>query len=68
MAWINWGSESQEQKDARRRFEEEQALYEQAVRFSQAQAAAAAAGSGGLKKDPTSNNYVENRYVENYFK
>lgn len=66
MAFINWGSESQEQKDARRRFEEQQSLYEQAVRFGQAQAAATASGSGGLK-DPSLNSYVENDYIDNYF-
>lgn len=66
MAWINWGSESQEQKSARLRFEEEQALYEQAVRASRSIAAQSGVG-GSKKKDPTSNLYVEDGYVENYF-
>ena len=45
MSFINWGSESPEQLEIRRRFEE-QALYEQAVRMAQAKANAVA-GSGG---------------------
>lgn len=54
MSFINWGSESQEQRDSRRRFEEEIMLIEQAIRFAQAQqamaqtAAQAAAQSGAI--------------------
>lgn len=45
MSFINWGHESQEQKQLRRRFEEEQAIFEQRAAAMSA-AAAAAAGSG----------------------
>lgn len=34
MSFINWGEESPEQKENRRRFEEDQVLFEQAVRMS----------------------------------
>ena len=34
MSFINWGEESPNQKENRRRFEEEQMLFEQAVRMS----------------------------------
>ena len=46
MSYINWGSESPEQLAIRRQLEQ-QALYEQAVRVSQARAGNAVAGSGG---------------------
>jgi hypothetical protein len=45
MAFINWGSESQEQKEIRRRMEE-QAMFEQAV-YRASLAAMAAVGGGG---------------------
>jgi hypothetical protein len=64
MSWINWGSESQQQLEMRRQFEEQVALYEQAVRIRRAQAQAA--GSGGASYDPTSNSFVEDDYVEDY--
>lgn len=70
MSFINWGSESQEQRDSRRRFEEEIMLIEQVIRFTQssaAQAGAVAGAVGGSKKDASSNNYVENNYIDNYF-
>ena len=46
MEFINWGSESPEQLAIRRRLEEE-ALYEQAVRMSQARAGNAPGAVGG---------------------
>jgi hypothetical protein len=52
MSFINWGEESPEQKQIRRRFEEEQAMFEQAVMMANAanaSAAAAAAAAGGSK-------------------
>lgn len=49
MSFINWGEETPEQRESRRRFEEEQALYEQAARFSIAQAAALAGSGKKLK-------------------
>ena len=52
MSFINWGHESPEQKDIRRRMEDEM-MFEQAA--FQAATAAAAAGAGGRKK-----NYVTN--------
>jgi hypothetical protein len=66
MSYINWGSESQEQREARRRFEEEQILFEQAIRFAQA-SAVQAGGVGSSKKDPSTNLYVEDGYIDNYF-
>lgn len=45
MSFINWGHESPEQKLARKRFEEDQAIFEQRAAAMSA-AAAAAAGSG----------------------
>ena len=66
MSFINWGSESQEQRDSRRRFEEELMLLEQTVRFAQISAAHVGA-VGSSKKDASSNNYVENDYIDNYF-
>lgn len=64
MSWINWGSESQQQLEIRRQFEEQEALYEQAARIRRARAQAA--GSGGSSYDPTSNSFVEDGYVEDY--
>lgn len=47
MSFINWGEETPEQKATRRYFEEQQALFEQAVRMSRTTGAmAGAAGSG----------------------
>jgi hypothetical protein len=48
MSFINWGSESPEQKEIRRRMEE-QMMFEQ-MSYSAAVAAAAAAGSGSLPR------------------
>lgn len=48
MSFINWGEETPEQKALRKKFEDDQALYEQAVRMSRTvgvQMAGAAAGS-----------------------
>ena len=54
MSFINWGNETPEQKEARRKFEEEQMLYEQAVRMSRTvgvqMAGAASAGGSALAK------------------
>jgi len=54
MSFINWGEETPEQKSARQKFEEEQALYEQAVRMSRTvgvqMAGAASAGGSKVKK------------------
>jgi hypothetical protein len=47
MSFINWGHESPEQKLARKRFEEDQAIFEQRAAAISA-AAAAAAGSGKI--------------------
>ena len=47
MSYINWGDESPEQKAARARYEEEQMLFEQAVRFSRTTGAMAGVGTGG---------------------
>jgi hypothetical protein len=53
MSFINWGSESPKQKENRRRFEEEQMLYEQAIRFSRTTGSmAGAAGSGSVADKP----------------
>jgi hypothetical protein len=50
MSFINWGHESPEQKLARKRFEEDQAIFEQRAAAVSAAAAAAAGGGGNLKK------------------
>jgi hypothetical protein len=47
MSFINWGHETPEQKAARKRFEEDQAIFEQMMSAATA-AAAAAAGGGGV--------------------
>ena len=47
MSFINWGDESPEQKELRRRYEEEQMLFEQAVRFARTTGAMAGVGTGG---------------------
>lgn len=47
MSFINWGDEPPEQKAARARYEEEQMLFEQAVRFSRTTGAMAGVGTGG---------------------
>ena len=49
MSFINWGHESPEQKQLRKRFEEEQAIFEQRA-AAVAAAAAASAGSGKTPK------------------
>jgi len=49
MSFINWGHETPEQKEIRRKMEERM-LFEQ-MSYSAAMAAAAAAGSGGLAKN-----------------
>jgi hypothetical protein len=48
MTFINWGSEGQEQLRIRKRFEEEQAIFEQ--RAAAVAAAVSAAGSGGKSR------------------
>jgi hypothetical protein len=74
MSFINWGHESPEQLAIRQRWEAEmQALFEQAARSRSGQSPFG--GAGGSKKpavpvvpvDPTSNGYVEDGYVEDYF-
>jgi hypothetical protein len=66
MSFINWGSESQDQRDLRARAEME-ALYEQAIRLRlRNQGGVGAAGSGG-PVDPSENLYVENGYIDDYF-
>lgn len=72
MSFINWGQETSAQIEARRRAEREwQALVEQAINMRRQQShsttAQAGAVGGGSKGDNTTNNYVENGYVENYF-
>ncbi|CAB4175390.1 hypothetical protein UFOVP972_166 [uncultured Caudovirales phage] len=49
MSFINWGHETPEQKEIRRRMEERM-MFEQ-MSYSAAMAAAAAAGAGGAKKN-----------------
>ena len=49
MSFINWGHETPEQKEIRRRMEERM-MFEQ-ISYSAAMAAAAAAGAGGAKKN-----------------
>ncbi len=66
MSFINWGSESQEQRDSRRRFEEEIMLIEQVIRFTQISAAQAGAAGSSIT-DSSVNNYVDNGYIDNYF-
>ena len=66
MSFINWGSESQEQRDSRRRFEEELMLLEQTVRFVRL-APAQSGAAGGSIVDASVNHYVENGYIDNYF-
>jgi hypothetical protein len=67
MSFINWGNESSDQRLARQRYEEEMALFEQAVRFARTVGSlAGAAGTGGLQ-DSSTNQYVENDYIDNYF-
>ena len=53
MSFINWGDETPEQKAARARYEEEQMLFEQAVRFARATGAMAGVGSGAAPEQPT---------------
>lgn len=66
MLTIKWGEDSQEQRMLRRRLEEE-AILEQAIRFNRAMAAQAAAVGSGRLIDPTTNQYVENGYIADYF-
>lgn len=69
MSFINWGSDSHEQREARARAEME-ALYEQAVRLRlMAQAQGGVGASKGIAGavDPSENQYVENGYIDNYF-
>jgi len=49
MSFINWGGESPEQLRLRKRFEEEQALFEQAVRASSAMASIGGVGGSRLQ-------------------
>ena len=49
MSFINWGHETPEQKEIRRRMEERM-LFEQ-MAYNAGMAAAAAAGSGGIRKN-----------------
>ena len=67
MAFINWGEETPEQLENRRKMDE-QIMFEQAA-FNAATAAAAAAGigSGGLLRDKSKNLYVESDYIDDYF-
>jgi hypothetical protein len=71
MSFINWGHESPEQLEARRRWEAEYAtLFEQAVRASRNQGQSPFGGAGGSKAGVTgltSNGYVENGYIDDYF-
>lgn len=48
MSFINWGEESREQLRIRKRFEEEQALFEQAVRASSTMAGVSGVGGSRL--------------------
>lgn len=67
MSYINWGSESPEQLAIRRQLEQ-QALYEQAVRMSQARNRAGnAPGAVGGGSAPAGNSYVEDGYIDDYF-
>ena len=69
MSFINWGDESSEQKELRRRYEEEQMLFEQAVRFARTTGAMAGVGSGGIKKKDDELNKLGTRsllYVIDY--
>ena len=54
MNFINWGHESPEQLEIRRRLEQEQALYEQAARAARTRATAMA-GSGGPRVSQVEN-------------
>lgn len=75
MSFINWGSETPAQLEARLRAEREwQVLVEQTLNLRRQQSKSTSAtpvgavggGSvGGGSVDPTANQYVENDYVEN---
>jgi hypothetical protein len=67
MSFINWGNESADQREARRRYEEEQALFEQAVRFYRKIGSLSGAAGSRKKIDASANKYVENDYIDNYF-
>ena len=60
MSFINWGEETPEQKAARRYFEEQQALFEQAVRFSRTTGAMAGVGTGGGSTIPATFTFKSN--------
>jgi hypothetical protein len=66
VSFINWGSESPEQRDSRHRFEEELMLLEQTVRFIRLTSAQSGAAGGSIV-DASANQYVENGYIDNYF-
>lgn len=67
MSFINWGEDTPDRRADRRRFEEEQMLYEQAIRIKQSsqspKVATPVVGANGLLLE---NNYVIN-YVDDYF-
>jgi hypothetical protein len=68
MSFINWGSDSHDQREARARAEME-VLYEQSVRMRlMAQAQGGVGASKGTQTiDPSENQYVENGYIDNYY-
>jgi hypothetical protein len=49
MSFINWGEESPDQKKIRREFEEQQMMFEQAVRFSKSSASMSGGAAGGSR-------------------
>jgi hypothetical protein len=67
MSFINWGNEPPEQKEARRRYEEEQALFEQVVRFSRTIGSMAGAAGSSKLGNASTNQYVEDDYIDDYF-
>jgi hypothetical protein len=62
MSFINWGEETPERRAERRRFEEDQMLYEQAVRMSRISNLHTPGASGRINLNL--NKYVESDYIE----
>lgn len=68
---FNWGGRGPEWEAIQRRLEQEAALMEQAIQIKLSQAGQAGGVGGGSKKtsaiDLSSNGYVEDGYIDDYF-
>lgn len=65
---FNWGGRGPEWEAIQRRFEQEAALMEQAIRIKLTQAGqTGGVGGGSNKLDASSNDYVEDGYIDDYF-